>query len=333
MTFKGGFKPFDVPRPASAAAWDRRRAGLRARLAALLGDLPPLFTPSARVLARTDRGGWTLEKIAFDNGVGDGVRGYLCLPKGPRRRRPAVLYHHYHGMEYGNGKEELLKRGPAGISPAEAFAREGWIALAIDAYAFGERRTQGPAGDRESGIETEHSLCKKFTWEGRTLWGMMVRDDRLALNYLASRPDVDPARIGATGMSMGSTRTWWLAALDERVKVSAAVACLTRYQELIRRGALDQHGFYYFVPGVLKEKIDAEAIVGLVAPRPLLTLTGGRDAGSPVEGVRKINTFVSGLYRLYGAKERFQGVVYPRVGHVYTRAMWDEMSAWFQKYL
>jgi dienelactone hydrolase len=58
-------------------------------------------------------------------------------------------------------------------------------------------------------------LFKQFLWEGATLWGMMVRDDILALNYLLSRPEVDPAQVGTTGMSMGATRAWWLAALDD----------------------------------------------------------------------------------------------------------------------
>ncbi len=69
------------------------------------------------------------------------------------------------------------------------------------------------------------------------------------------------------GMSMGSTRTWWAAALDDRIKVAISVACLTRYQNLILHGNIMGHSIYYFVPGVLKAKIDTEAIVGLIAPR------------------------------------------------------------------
>ena len=53
------------------------------------------------------------------------------------------------------------------------------------------------------------SLFKLNLWAGRTLWGMMPRDDQIALDYLASRPEVDPERIGATGMSMGSTGACW----------------------------------------------------------------------------------------------------------------------------
>ena len=109
---------------------------------------------------------------------------------------------------------------------------------------------------------------------------MFVRDDQVALDYLCSRPEVDATRIGATGMSMGSTRAWWLAAVDDRVAAVVAVACLTRYQNLIAHGELRQHGVYYFVNGLLKH-FDTEGVLALIAPRPFLALTGELDAGSP----------------------------------------------------
>src|SRR4029077_15690812 len=101
---------------------------------------------------------------------------------------------------------------------------------------------------------------------GRTLWGMFVRDDQVALDYLCTRPEVDAARIGATGMSMGSTRAWWLAGVETRVAAVPAVACLTRYQNLIAHGELRAHGVYYFVDGLLK-RFDTEGVLALIAPR------------------------------------------------------------------
>ncbi len=83
--------------------------------------------------------------------------------------------------------------------------RAGYVVLCVDAYCFGERRWQGPAGKKEEGGQTESALSKTFLWQGRTLWGMMVRDDQLALGYLVTRPEVDPTRIAAMGLSMGST--------------------------------------------------------------------------------------------------------------------------------
>jgi cephalosporin-C deacetylase-like acetyl esterase len=267
--------------------------------------------------------------------VGDTVYGYVLIPAGHKGRGPAILYHHQHGGMYKRGKEEVITRTypKLDFATGEALARAGYVVLCIDAYAFGERRFQGPAGKKEEGGRTEESLFKTFLWEGRTLWGMMVRDYLLAFNYLASRPEVDAKRIAAMGMSMGSTRTWWAAAMDERIKVAVSVACLTRYQNLIAHGEVRQHGIYYYVPNMLKEKIDTESVVGLIAPRPHLTLTGDKDGGSPADGVRIINAFGQYLYRLYGKPENFRGVLYEGIGHEYTPEMWEETLKWLKKNL
>src|SRR6059036_3945513 len=161
---------------------------------------------------------------------------------------------------------------------------------------------------------------------------MFVRDDQVALDYLSSRPEVDRARIGATGMSMGRTRAWWLGAIDERVAAVAGVACLTRYQNLIRHGQLRQHGVYYFVSGLLRH-FDIEGVLALIAPRPFLALTGELDTGSPADGIQVIEAKVGKVYDVLGAREQFRNVLYPDVGHTYTPQMRAEMLAWFDRHL
>jgi dienelactone hydrolase len=319
--------------PDDLKTWKKQRAKIRQTLWKLLGDLPKRpAKPTVRLLSKTRKEGFTLEKFEFDNAAGDTVPGYFCVPDNLKAPAPAILYCHYHGGEYDNGKEEILKKWPSETSPAAEFTRRGYVVLAIDAYCFGERQGRGPAGREETGGREELTMSKLNLWYGRTLWGMMVRDDLIALDYLCSRPEVDPKRIAVTGMSMGSTRSWWLAALDPRVSVAVCVACLTRYQDLIAAGGLREHGIYYFVPGVLRH-FDTEAVVSLIAPRPLLTLTGDKDAGSPVSGVRTINTVVASIYQLYGEQERFRGVVYPGVAHDYTPEMWRETLSWLDRWL
>jgi hypothetical protein len=112
-----------------------------------------------------------------------------------------------------------------------------------------------------------------------------------------------------------------------------SVACLTRYQNLIAQGQVKQHGIYYYVPNVLKEKIDTESIVGLIAPRPHLTLTGDKDGGSPADGVQIINAYQEYLYKLYRKPENFRGVIYKGLGHQYTPIMWQETLNWLRKNL
>jgi dienelactone hydrolase len=335
LVLEGRFTSFRTPPPRSVKSWKRHRAELRRKLWRLLGDLPELFTPKVVIQKRLPKDGYTLEQFTFDNGVGHTVYGYMLIPSGSGRQRPAILYHHHHACKYKQGKAELINRAypKLDFATGEALVRRGYVVLCIDAYAFGQRRFQGPAGKKEQGAKTEASLFKMFLWQGRTLWGMMVRDDLLALNYLLSRAEVDPKRIAAMGMSMGSTRTWWAAALDERIKVAVSVACLTRYQNLIAHGQTRQHGIYYFVPNMLKEKIDTESVIALIAPRPHLTLTGDSDDGSPADGVRVINAYQEHLYKLYGKAENFRGVLYRGAGHEYTPQMWKETLKWLKKHL
>ncbi len=319
--------------PTSQSSWGQQRQDIRAQLWKLLGRLPPRpQTLAVETLAREDRGDYWLEKFRFDNGAGATVPGYLLLPKKTQGRCPAILYCHWHGGQYDVGKEEMFRTNALPVAGGPALAQRGYAVLGIDAYCFGERNGLGPGGPSEKGGAGEMTAGKFNLWIGRTLWGMIVRDDLLALDYLCSRPEIDPQRIGVTGISMGSTRTWWLMALDDRPKAAVGVCCLTRYQDLVQQEGLKHHGIYYFVPGMLNH-FDTEAVVACIAPRPMLFLSGEIDAGSPADGIRLIESKVRPVYRLYDAESNYGSVLYPGVGHQYTPDMWERMLAWMEKHL
>jgi hypothetical protein len=133
-------------------------------------------------------------------------------------------------------------------------------------------------------------------------------------------------------MSMGSTRAWWLAAVDDRVAAVVGVACLTRYQNPIAHGQLRQHGVYYFVNGLLKH-FDIEGVIALIAPRPYLALTGDLDAGSPADGIKIVEEKAGHVYAKLDAKDRFRSILYPGIGHTYTPEMRAEALRWFDRWL
>jgi len=323
--------PFAVPN--SLAKWEDERKDIRNTLWGLLGRLPPRpRVPKIQMLSRNDRGEFVVEKFSFDNGAGATVPGYILLPKNSAGRAPGILFCHWHGGEYEIGKEELFQSKHTPEPPGPALVKRGFVVLGIDAYCFGERNGQGPGGPSETGSAGEMTASKFNLWVGRTVWGMILRDDLLALDYLASRSEVDPDRLGVTGISMGATRSWWLMALDERLKTGVAVACLTRYQNLIQHEELKAHGIYYFVPNLLTH-FDTEAIVSLIAPRPVLFQTGDQDGGSPVDGIRAIESAVRPVYRLYNKDSNFQSLIYPGLGHVYTQEMWNKTVAWLDEKL
>jgi dipeptidyl aminopeptidase/acylaminoacyl peptidase len=316
--------------PATKAEWDRQKTAIRAELWKLLGKLPDGPRElKIETLSTEQRDGYRVEKFRLDNGAGASVPGYFLLPNGAKKS-PAILYCHWHGGEYEIGKEEIFRSAHTPEIPAEALTKRGYAVMTIDAYCFGERNGQGPGGPSEKGSAGEMTASKFNLWVERSLWGMILRDDLIALDYLCRRPEIDPERIGVTGISMGATRTWWLMALDDRLKAGVAVACLTRYQDLIATEGLRYHGIYYFVPGMLNH-FDTEAVVACVAPRPLLCMNGDQDGGSPVEGIRKTEGAVRPVYNLCGAGQNFESLIYPNIGHVYLPEMWQRMLEWMDR--
>lgn len=321
----------DFQFPSNIEAWKVQRPMVGGILGSLLGDIPPRpRNLEVKVLSREETEEYVLEKFVFDNEVDSLAPGYLFLPRRPTGKKAAILVMHGHG----SSKESILGTVPSSQNVGPLLARQGYVVMAIDNYFGGERRGKGPAGSREmqERANQEMSLFKINLWMGRSLWGMMLRDEQIALDYLLSRPEVDASRIGATGMSMGSTRAWWLGAVDDRIQSVVGVACFTRYKELIEQGRLSAHGIYYFVPGMLKH-FDSEAVMGMLAPRPFLALTGDSDSGSPLDGIKVLEKKLAEVYRLYGKPGHFQSVIYPNTGHVYNDDMKERMVRWFNETL
>jgi dienelactone hydrolase/lysophospholipase L1-like esterase len=317
--------------PADASAWKEQRPAVLRAVRESLGDLPPRPSPSrALIISRELRTGYTLERISLANGVDGEVSALLLIPSVRKGPVPAILWLHSSTPD----KTQIIIPGTNGgiESLGETFVRAGYAVISPDAYWHGDRAGTGPSGAAEAGRTEQEDLFKLNLWFGRTLWGMFVRDDQVALDYLCTRPEVDTSAIGATGMSMGSTRAWWLAAIDDRVAAVVAVACLTRYQNLVAHGELRAHGVYYFVNGLLKH-FDTEGVLALVAPRPFLALTGDLDAGSPADGIRVLEQTVGGTYQALGAANRFRSILYPGIGHAYTPEMRAEMLEWFSRWL
>ncbi|MCY4466269.1 MAG: dienelactone hydrolase family protein [Chloroflexi bacterium] len=308
-------------------------AETRARLWQLLGDIPAPMTPQVELLSRRAEPTYALEHFRFVNGLGDAVYGYLLLPRDIDYPAPAVLYHHEHGGKYSLGKDAALRIRENGYAPGIALAEAGFVVCAIDAYGFGRREHEGPGGKSETGRETETSLFKQFLWQGRTLWGMMLHDDRCALAYLRSRSEVDASRIGTAGMSLGGSRSTWLAALDESVKAVAPISQMTRYADFAAQGEYRRHAIYYYVPGMLASGLDMEHIVACTAPRSQLILTGDSDPLSPLSGIHAIMDYARAVYADFGAADKLDLTLYEGVGHAYLPDMLRRMLAFFSRVL
>jgi hypothetical protein len=288
-----------------------------------MGDLPDRNRPiKGAKREEAGRDGYVLETWELDlNGI-EPVPAYLAKPLHLSRRAPAVLFNHSHGGGYKIGKQEFVE-GRSYLQPvpyAKALTDLGYVALCIDHWVFGERSHT-----------SELDMFKAMLWQGQVLWGMMVYDSLRALDFLVQRPDVDPARIGTLGISMGSTMAWWLAALDPRVKVTVDICCLTDFHTLLQKKGLSGHGVYYYVPGLLKSFTTSQ-INALIAPRAHLGLAGLQDKLTPVEGLDIIDRELTRVYAEAGHPERWKLLRYD-VGHMETAEGRQEIIAFLQRFM
>ena len=297
-------------------------ASQRAELWSLLGDLPDRNRAiKSRTVWNRDLGSFSLERITLElNGIED-VPAYFARPNGTGPF-PAVLYNHAHGGNYALGKEELIRGSDALQKPAyaEVLTSSGYAVLCIDHWCFGERR----------GL-SESERFKMMLWHGQVLWGMMIFDSVRAIDYLATRPDVDFQRIGTVGLSMGSTMAWWVAALDERITVCVDLCCLTDFQALIDNRSLDRHGIYYYVPGLLKS-FSTASINSLIAPRPHLSLAGTLDSLTPAAGLERVDTELKRVYADHKKPDAWQLFRTP-TGHLETAEMRCRVIEFLRKWL
>ena len=295
-----------------------------------LGDLPTRPAPSkVKTLSREDCGEYFLERFEFHNGVDALVPGILLIPKKRDGRVPAIIGLHGHG----GSSETICTDVDNSQCVGPDLAKRGFVVAAIDTYFCGARarkpRKDWPQRYRHA---DEGTLFRLYLWQGRTLWGMMQRDQQCLIDYLQSREEVDPGRIGVTGMSMGGTGSWWLAAVDDRIAAVVGVAGFTRYEQLIAHNNARLHGVYYYVPGILKH-FDTEAIYSLVAPRPMLMLSGDQDGGLPLDGIDILERKVGQMYRLHSQPDAFHSIVYENTGHEYLPEMRASMIDWFEQRL
>ncbi|RCX22580.1 dienelactone hydrolase family protein [Fontibacillus phaseoli] len=293
---------------------DRSADGARNKLLGLLGDLPAEQPISAKVLKLEERDGYVLETLLLElNGI-EPVPAYVAKPLEGTGPFPLIVYNHSHGGNYGNGRKELIVSSPYLQEPsfAKVLTGMGCAVCCIDMWAFNER-----------GGKTESELVKEMLWQGRVMWGMMLYDNRRLLDYMCSRRDIDAARIATIGMSMGGLMAWWLAALDERVGVTIDISGQVDAGTLIAKRGLDHHGFYSYVPGLLKHFSTLD-IQKLIVPRPRMSLVGRNDRLCPVEGVELLSSGLSAAYAAAGKPEHWQSLLGVG-GHMETaeiRAAW-----------
>lgn len=303
----------------------------------------PAYHIPARVLVPTGRRGRLPAVVAIHDHGGRYVWGHEKLISHP-----------------GDSAELLTKRNDAYGRPwAEHLARRGYIVIVIDGFYFGERRlrVEDMAADRviteardavkaaksarpettewHRGINRacnlyEHLTAKNLIAAGATWPGLHTWDDMRTVDYLISRPDVDPERMGCAGLSIGGLRVAHLIGADPRIKAASITGWMTQFAPQ-HRNHLRNHTWMIFVPG-LYGAMDFPDVAALHAPGALLVQQCRRDQLYPLEAMQGAVDRLMKIYGKAGMSERFRGSFYD-TPHVYLPPMQEETFDWFDRWL
>ena len=215
--------------------WKAKRKVYHKQLLEMLGmdPMPERTDLKAKITGRVEREKFTVEKLHYQSRPNLYVTANLYVPKGLKGPAPAILYVCGHGrvkkngVSYGN-KAHYQHHGAW-------FARHGYVCLTIDTLQLGEIE-----GIHHGTYSKQYAM---WWWNNRGYSSAAVEAWNCirALDYLQSRTEVDPERLGVTGRSGGGAYSWWISALDERIKVAVPVAGITDLENHVVTGCVEGH--------------------------------------------------------------------------------------------
>jgi dienelactone hydrolase len=315
--------------------WTSWRTGFRRQLVRNLGRFPGKVPLNPDLVETVQEDGYVRQKVVYDSETFASVPAYVLIPDDMKRgeRRPGILAAHGHGR----GKTDVV-----GISSSEGarehiqalnydyarqFVKRGYVVVAPDWRSFGERE---PDSDwvRDSRDKCNVSYLA-YGYFGYHLLALDIWDGMRTIDYLQSRPEVDPRRIGCVGLSFGGTMTTYLSALDRRIKA----AVISGYISTVRGDALTDRGKgntcgNQYSPSLLLHG-DIPDVAGLIAPRPLLVEMGEKDMCFVIEDAKKAFKHLSRIYAAAGARDRLDKDIFPGT-HAFSGA---KAFDWFERWL
>ncbi len=294
--------------------WRTWRRKARKKFMELLGEFPKPCDLNAEVIYSIEDDGLIREKVVFDS---EEFMSVPCVVLKPAdmpndKKGRAIICSHGHGPF---GKEPVAgnKSTPelrANIQQnnynyGEQMARAGFLTLCPDLRVFGERSDGGnPYPGRDK--------CNVHFIRGMVLgvWTLTLNifDIMRCIDYLETRPEVDPKRIGMMGLSQGGTMTTFAAAAEPRIRCADIIGYVNPWE----RFGINRANFCgsQTVPYCYKY-FDTHDIAGLIAPRPLLIEMGEYDTCFPIEDLLKGYEGVRRIYKAAGAEDKLWKDVFP----------------------
>jgi dienelactone hydrolase len=330
---------------------------------------PPKVPFKPSVDARQEEEDLIVEEISYDMPYGPKTHGVFLYPKKRGGKLRTVVALHDHGEFFYFGKEKItsIRKEPkilseykekyyGGRSWATELAKRGFAVLVVDVFLWGSRRipmdtvNEGLAAklfenvkpDSEEYIRkynefwatSECSLVVDTILNAGTSWpGIFGYEDRRSIDYLLTRPEIDPNRIACGGLSMGGLRTIFLAGLDARVQCGFCAGFMSTTRALLRNHIRcpPGHGLLMYVPN-LSSLLDLPDIIALHAPAPLLVQYNRDDELFTLEGQNEADRKLAEIYSKIGRPENYEGKFHPGA-HKFDRAMQEEVFDWLEERL
>ena len=333
--------------------------------AALLSHLhydPPRCDADPEMVERVDCGVYTRERVLISLAPEIRLPVYVLVPKNLAAPAPGIVALHDHGGFYFWGKEKIVRVEPEhpsltefkqtnyeGRSIADELARRGFVVIAADMLHWGERGLYldaDPERIRRRTLEVTAEDIFEFnarSWAheeliqraallcGATWAGVNARSDMRVADYLASRPEVDPARVGCIGLSLGAVRAIFLGALHEKVRASVAVCWMGQYSQMARNHLRNSIGFTKLVPGLYND-LDWPDLAGLHLPGRLMTINGLQDILYPLKAQQDAVGKVIRIFAKAGRPDDYESVFFDGP-HEFNIAMQERAFAWLEQCL
>lgn len=307
----------------SAEDWDRYATFIRNSMSAWTGPFPKRTPLRARVTGRIARDRYTLEKIIFESRPSFLVSANLYLPMKHSGRHPAILNVIGHSPA-GKAAEKVQRR-------AIAQARKGLVALVIDAIGQGERQVKDYTHISKAPGNAHQIIGTQCFLAGTHIFNFMAWDVIRAVDYLLSRPEVDPKRIGCTGCSGGGMMTTYILPFEPRINVAVPTCNPNTWSHRVHANLATDHEQIFF--GAFAAGIDprGDPLIAHV-PKPLLINATTDDTLNPPSGVWSLSTWLYKAYAAHGVPHAFQTTMV-KATHGYNKEQREFAYAWMLTWL
>lgn len=309
----------------SIAAFEEHRKRVRDHFMTAIGGLPEERTPlNVQCTGSVDRGVFTIEKLIYESLPDFYVTAVLYVPKGIVSPQPAVVFVH--------GHSDLGKSYPTYQAVCIDLAANGFIVLAVDPPGQGERFQyfDSEKGERIiGGCTTEHTYAGlQFTLGGASIGRHFIWDVMRGIDYLETRPEVDPTRIGLTGNSGGGTQSCLLMMSEPRFAASVPCTFVMTLESYMKTGQAQDSE--QIVPGCFANGPDHDDYITAMAPKPVLVGAAAYDY-FPIEGAIEAVNRAKKIYALYGAEDRVDIAIAP-TRHEYSSYLREACVNWYKRH-